>query len=601
MSVSRETIFIADFETRSGARAIDEGITYVWAWAMSGLGDFEAVETGNRIDQFFTACRRHAPCTIYFHNLKFDGRFIIDKLFREGYKHVETEKGRHPGKKEFSTMISEMGVWYSIEVNFGYRRNVVFRDSLKKLPFTVAEIGDAFKTKYRKLGLDYAEERPETYEMTPMEREYIKNDVRVVAEALHVQYEHGMEKMTIASDCLDYYITMMGGKDAFRRWFPFLSREEDAFVRKSYKGGWCYLKEGGIYKNGRTYDVNSLYPSMMHSISGNYYPFGAGIYYEGAYEEDSAHPLYVQHLIVWAVLKNGYLPTIQIKGNALFPSNEWISDTQGPVELYLTNIDLDLLLEHYDILSLVPIDGYKYQAVKGIFDQYIDHFAEQKKREKGALRTLAKLYLNSFYGKFGARVEQANKIPALGDDDIVHFTSSDTEERPGVYIPVATFVTAYSRRFTITAAQANFDNFVYADTDSIHITGEAVGIKVHDKDFCCWKHESDWVVGVFRRQKTYIEIVDSEWKKTYEEALTKEEVEKRDIIHGLAQAMIKCAGMPKEAKAVFLGMLYTGEKTLEDFDIGLVIPGAKLVPKTVKGGVILVPVDFSMNENAFMH
>lgn len=33
---------------------------------------------------------------------------------------------------------------------------------------------------------------------------------------------------------------------------------------------------------GKVYDVNSLYPSMMHSVSGNYYPYGRGQYCLGA-------------------------------------------------------------------------------------------------------------------------------------------------------------------------------------------------------------------------------------------------------------------------------------------------------------------------------
>ena len=49
------------------------------------------------------------------------------------------------------------------------------------------------------------------------------------------------------------------------------------YIRKSYRGGWCYLakgKENKIHTNGTTADVNSLYPSMMSSESGNRYPIG---------------------------------------------------------------------------------------------------------------------------------------------------------------------------------------------------------------------------------------------------------------------------------------------------------------------------------------
>lgn len=572
-------IYMADFETRAGEKAIEENKTYVWAWGLMELFNPDNVITGNTIKNFINICSRLGDSLIYFHNLKFDGNFIVDYLLRNGYKHVTERK---LGKGEFSTVISESGVWYEVKFCTGYRNTITVHDSLKKLPFNVRQLGKAFNTKKQKLELEYEDEREERHVMSAEEIEYLANDIAVVREALEIQYNEGMEKMTIGSDCLNTFIEMFGGKEKFRKWFPVLDSHEDAFVRKSYKGGWCYVNKKGHFTgvNGYTADVNSLYPSMMHSMSGNVYPYGKGIYYEGCYQPIEGYPLFVQRIVVEFELKPGYLPTVQVKGSPLYPGNEWIAKTVEPLEITLTSVDLELLFEHYDIISIRYVDGYAYQAGKGFFDEYINKFMEIKMNSKGAIRTLAKLFLNNLYGKFAMKIEQADKIPYMGNDNKLHFRIGELQPKPGVYIPVGAFVTAYSRRFTITAAQKNFEIFCYADTDSIHCIDEPKGITIDDVHLCAWKLESRWTEANFVRQKTY--------------------AERLDLIGPGEFWDLKCAGMDDESKKEFLHMINRGEKTIEDFNIGLVIKGKKLRPTQAIGGVILTPTDYTMNRNNFI-
>ena len=84
--------------------------------------------------------------------------------------------------------------------------------------------------------------------------------------------------------------------------------------------------------------------------------------------------------------------------------------------------------------------------------------------------------LKCLYGKFGLSVQVASKIPYF-EDDIVKYKLTEKEEREGVYLPVALFVTAGGRVDTITNAQKIRDNtikdygvdlYYYSDTDSIH-------------------------------------------------------------------------------------------------------------------------------------
>lgn len=92
---------------------------------------------------------------------------------------------------------------------------------------------------------------------------------------------------------------------------------------------------------------------------------------------------------------------------------------------------------------------------------------------------MAKLMLNSLYGKFATSLEAASKIPYLGDDDIVHYTITPKEEKKGLYIPIGAFITSYAREKTIRTSQSikdysiktyGIDKYIYSDTDSIHTT-----------------------------------------------------------------------------------------------------------------------------------
>lgn len=166
---------------------------------------------------------------------------------------------------------------------------------------------------------------------------------------------------------------------------------------------------------------------------------------------------------------------------------------------------------------------------------------------KGALRTLAKLFLNNLYGKMASSTNSSYKMPFVKDDGSVGmFDVEEHEKKPG-YIPVGSAITSYARNFTIRAAQMNYHGvdkpgFIYADTDSIHCDipkEEIKGIKVHDSNFCCWKLESCWDKAWFTRQKTYIEHIVEE---------DGEEVE-----HPYYN--IKCAGMPHSCKNLLLYLL----------------------------------------------
>ena len=112
--------YTADFETATWL----EDETYVWAWATCEIGNPDNIIIGNDIESFMEWCIKNDNTTLYFHNLKFDGEFIICYLLNNGYEYIVDKKEKKD--KTFTTLISDMGLFYSIEI-FMLRERILKR------------------------------------------------------------------------------------------------------------------------------------------------------------------------------------------------------------------------------------------------------------------------------------------------------------------------------------------------------------------------------------------------------------------------------------------------------------------------------------------
>lgn len=452
--------FTADFETCTWL----EDETYVWAWAVCEIGNEENLVIDNNIDSFIDFCYKEKNSTFYFHNLAFDGEFIIYWLLTHDFKHVE--KVKDATDKTFTTLISDAGLFYQITIYFKRKNKnvykVTFIDSLKIIPLKVEDIAKSFSLSISKLTIDYNEPREKGHILTKEETEYIKNDVLIVAKALKQLFDENLTYMTEGSNALHDFKNMMN-KSKFAHLFPTLDAGVDEDIRKSYKGGFTYLNP--IYKekdieNVTILDVNSLYPSVMYD---KLLPFGEPIFYTGKYEEDKVYNLYVQMITCKFELKKDKIPTIQIK-NSWYVANEYLESSRdrfGSLEtecLVLTSVDLELFKEQYNVYDLEYVCGWKFKSIKGIFTEYIDKWITRKieatKLGNKGQRQIAKLMLNSLYGKFATSLTVQSKIPYLAEDGVVHYALSDEEQKDGLYIPVASFITSYAREKTIRTSQA---------------------------------------------------------------------------------------------------------------------------------------------------
>ena len=233
--------YTADFETC----VWKEDETWVWAWAICDI-DTEEIQVGNNIEDFINFCKGEKNPILYFHNLKFDGEFIIYWALTNGFTHVT--KKEDIKENTFTTLISDMGQFYSITLYFAKGNKTVhkvtFYDSLKIIPFSVEQIAKSFNLPISKLKIDYKMERPKGWILTPEEREYIKNDVLIVAKALKVLFSEDLTKMTQGSNALNDFKEILT-KSKFNHYFPPLDYSVDKDLRKAYKGR-LYLFESYI-------------------------------------------------------------------------------------------------------------------------------------------------------------------------------------------------------------------------------------------------------------------------------------------------------------------------------------------------------------------
>lgn len=572
--------YTADFETTT-----DPETAHVWSWESCVVGAPDNFCRGIDIESFIEYCSWEDRI-IYFHNLKFDSSYILSYLLTHGYT---WSNNRSLKKYEFSTLISNMGQFYSVTVCFG-ETTTTFYDSFKLIRLSVEQIAKAYGLEMRKLEIDYDKPRPEGYIPTDEEWEYQHADVAIMSQALHILFTEGLTKITQGSNALYDYKEIIGKKN-FKRWFPVLAPEIDAFCRKSYKGGATQVHK--IFANqeiadGITLDVNSMYPWAMYEM---FLPFGEPIYYTGKYRQDKLYPLYIQKLTCSFELKEGYIPTIQLKHSGLFRGTDFLESSDGNiVELTLTSVDLKLFLDHYNVYNVSWIGGYKFMQSKNMFKEYIDKWyaikAQATKDGNKGLRQIAKDMMNSLSGKFGLRPEVQEKIPYY--DEKLRFKLGEVEQRDSIYVPVVSFITSYGRDKALRSAQKNYDRFIYMDTDSLHLAGTELptNLDIDSTKLGWWDLERVWVRGYFIRAKTYIEE-ESVSRETMESMVQEEKAEPWQFyeVDGDTRILnITCAGMPKQC---YKYVTYDNFRPSNWFD-------GKLMPVMTKNGITLVKKVFTI-------
>lgn len=211
--------YTADFETTTKVEDCR-----VWAWAVCEIADGFRTEVGNNLDDFIWKLSEGKGDSYYFHNLKFDGESIMYWLFTHGWTHILDKA--EAAAKTFTTLISDSGLFYSMTLYFDMKANgkpkhyVTIYDSLKIIPFGVEKVAKSFNLPISKLEIDYDEEREPGHILTEQENAYVQSDVKIMAMALKVLFDEGLNKMTQGANALSDFKNIFG-EDNFKRFFRF--------------------------------------------------------------------------------------------------------------------------------------------------------------------------------------------------------------------------------------------------------------------------------------------------------------------------------------------------------------------------------------------
>lgn len=554
---------VADFETTGINEYNKNGCTRVWLYSICD-SEGNIVDNGYSIEEFITFIKGKAlNHIIYFHNLKFDGSFILNYLINNGFEYKS--KMCKKDNKGYSCLIDNVGAFFQITINFARNKQVVIYDSLKLIPLKVSAIAKAFNLKESKGKIDYL-----NYTIDSKTLEYVNNDVIIVAKAIKYFKDNNFNKITIGSNSFNLCRNEIRYFDLL---YPKLDNELLNKFRKAYRGGRTQvnpLYANKVLYNVKRYDINSMYPYCQAYLD---LPYGLPI--KCKYINTFKFEIYI--IDISFKLKPNHLPTL-LKTNKMYGSDTYYINTDGIEPLVISNIDYQLLLRHYDITFIKFKEIYGFKTSKTIFRDFIMKYYELKSQATGPMKVLYKLIINNLYGKFGSKHLGKHKIPYI-EDNKLKFESSKEEEMKKYYLPIAIAITSHAHMLIDNAImKTGYNNFVYCDTDSVHTLGSLPYEMVDNKEIGKFKLEGVEEVSKYLRTKCYIYQENNEIN-------------------------ITCCGLPTNTKQFLIKK--HGKDLFKIFDFGLKVDinyegisvnDLKLIPKQVKGGVLLIPTQFEIRK-----
>lgn len=551
-------IYFADFET---TQPDENKSVSVYLWCMV-RGTFKTHDES--IESFIDYIQTMKQSIIYFHNLKFDFSYIQYYLLKHGIKHKVLEK---------------KGTIYQIKVF-----DIELRDSMNFLPMTLKEVGENYCKKYKKTSIDYNVQKG--HKATEIEIEYCYNDCYVLEEGL-TNYLESMKEILLESGCVNSAtkvykkLTNAGiAYEAFKELSPFekacpkTTKNEYDLFKHAYRGGFVYSNPKGIVRNVQMIDCNSMYPYIYSKID---MPYGYPILCE-SFEDMQRFKFSIFKVLIKYDLKPGYIAIIG-GGFGKYGGIDYKSTSDGLFEELTTcSTDFELIKQFYDI-EYKFVWGVGFQTKPEFFKKFADTFIQVKNKEKGIRRAVAKVLLNSPYGK--TAMNGLQEIKNYYIDEKYHCVKSEVtgyemDESTFQYLPIAIAITSGARYYLLTTAQKiGFDSILYMDTDSIKFKAKKTGIQYDPNTLGAWKDE-----GLVRLFKTI-----SPKKYVYWGVTTKTETSL--IIH------YKCAGfsqktLTQEMKNEEPVSQKQAINLINKFSTGLEL--SCLQSQVVEGGRALLPI-----------
>ena len=474
---------------------------------------------------------------IYFHNLNYDIQSLLQVIVdnRNLFDDIE--------------IINNANAWYSFKFKY---RNCCFelRDSFKLYSQKLANL--ASLVGWQKL----TEQATYTWfdlnsKKFDDELEYFIYDINILVHVLEMHFDKfPKQKIRITmpgyaeaelKNCIREDDRKNNSNNYYKIFNVKLSDKVENFIRSAYFGGFVYANNQLINKKlykGITADVNSLYPSVMLNRD---YP---DIHKAEELTADEFKKLKLNDWHTFAIvqieirklkLKNNGVPCFPKKTGFGVPKDiNDLSDLLSPFDntatINLTTLDLWHIQQNYDI---------KYRFVRGmIWRDYIKRpftsfVLKHKKEKEDAVREgnkvkklIAKLMLNSSYGKFAQRNIEDTKILNIDNDGLPMLQTIEgvhNEDAKRRNILIGCYVTAFARDVLLTTIEtiqkSKLATFWYCDTDSVHFgyNGDKdyikdaseilndIGIPFDVAEFGKWKDEQYMQYAKYLGSKRYWE------------------------------------------------------------------------------------------------
>ncbi len=515
--LSKQNLWTFDCETKDGLKGAQ---LYCWSLATNSGGNNREVKvySGKTIDSFFkTLIELNNPNKkqiIYVHNLSFDCRFLIDYCIRK--------------KLSFKPIYANSNVilFYISDLNFKFIDSFQFLLSTQEkaeitynVPkeLTKIDCSDLFKSDFKKW-TDSDKKRV---------LEHNKNDVLALQFILkrfrEQMYENAnvdlLQCNTLAGLSLKAFRKCMQSAivnpyinvnfDLQTKKYNYILQDEKYhFAKSAYFGGRTECFNHALVKNVKYFDKVSMFPAQM-----KFQLFPKGIPY---WEKDSnkiAGSLTDKLSIIEARMIPNYkekYPVLPFR-----KENKTIFGNFNEVGIW-TSIEIKYAISR----------GYQFKFLRALifpesfnpFSDFIDKFFTIKQKSVGSVRQIAKIILNSCYGKFGQRVEQIGSDTKFFDCESeaiefyenkidndekafmeynecykrwsVRFSESRTQLQSFQIVHLSAFITAYARIELLKGIHELTDNSIpvyYCDTDSIVTIDNS--ILNLGKELGCWDIE----------------------------------------------------------------------------------------------------------------
>lgn len=443
---------------------------------------------------------------IYFHNLPYDWVFIRKFCFREWGEplHQLNIKSHQP-----------------IYIEFG--NGIVFRDSLILAQRSLDKWSEDMDVKHKKaVGYwDYDKIRHQDSRFTPHEKTYIEHDtlagvecLQATLDSLHKSIAHVPFTATgIPREEVQKRAKANGGRDLFLKLVPTWRVQQ--ILEMVYHGGYTHANrhyvEELITGYIKAYDESSAYPYAMLTEKmpmGRFTPISQPEPPEFILEHADEYAYIFRLVMLKPRLKSNHIPMPVLQKSKCVKIVDGVEDNGrllccGYCEIWLNEIDLELIYEQYDLSGGAVCLDIHY-AVKDYLPRWFTDYVYECFKEKTDLKpdpvtgkfdpvaySMAKSKLNSLYGLSVTHPVkliidenyQTGKFDIMEGQDEESLYKKYIENRNSVLCyQWGCWVTSAAMRNLMTIGK-NAGVWLYSDTDSCYgMDWNENGIKAYNEE-----------------------------------------------------------------------------------------------------------------------